>query len=399
MKRSAIACLHLLLCAGLLPALSVAYAQQTQVNIDWDPHRNTADMAIPYGPGIVSPEVHADRTVTFRFVAPHADTVAIAPGPLTVAINGGYEPVLFNKGADGVWSVTVGPVAQDIYVYRILVDGVTMVDPNNSWAGAANQPPYSKLVVHGDAAAYYDPKPVPHGAVTRHIYHSDVTGGAREMYVYTPPGYDPAQAYPVLYLVGGSGEVAANWALDGRANFIMDNLLAEGQVVPMLIAMPNNQMIHRLRSDHVEVTFDLFERELKEHIVPFMEANYNVVESPEGRALSGLSMGGRHAMVIGFRNLDLFGSLGILSAGDAEAETRFADFLQDDAVNDKVDYLLVAQGTLEADANMGKRAIALHEALSNHNIEHEYYVGGTGGHDWSTWRHLLYYKLLPELWR
>ena len=303
------------------------------------------------------------------------------------------------KGEDGLWSVTVGPVAQDIYVYRMMVDGVTVVDPNNSWSGAANQPPYSKLVVHGDAPAFYDPKPVPHGAVTRHFYHSDVTGGAREMYVYTPPGYDPSRSYPVLYLVGGSGEVAANWALDGRANFIMDNLLAEGSAEPMLIVMPNNQVIHRLRPDHVEVTFDLFERELKEHVIPFVEANYKVIASPRGRALSGLSMGGRHAMVIGFRNLDLFGSIGILSAGDEEAETTFADFLNDKSVNKKIDYLLVAQGTLEAGANMGKRAVALHEALTKHGIAHEYYVGGTGGHDWSTWRHLLYYKLLPELWQ
>ena len=377
-----------------------ALAQQAHVNLDWDPLKNTENLAPPYGPGLISPDVHADRTVTFKLVAPAADSVALGPGQLTVALNGSYEPIPFQKGDDGVWELTVGPVRPDIYGYRLLVDGLAIVDPNSTLVGSiSNSPPHSELVVHGEAPAFYDPKPVPHGAVTRHIYHSDVTGGEREMYVYTPPGYDPNTSYPVLYLVGGSGEIALGWALDGRANFIADNLLAEGGAEPMIIAMPNNQMIHRQRPDHVEVTFDLFERELKEHIVPLVEANYNVIESPEGRALSGLSMGGRHAMVIGFRNTDLFGSLGILSAGHEDAETEFADFLNDPAVNDKIDYLLVGQGTLEADASIGRRAIALHDALTNHGIEHDYYVGGTGGHDWSTWRHLLYYRLLPRLWR
>jgi enterochelin esterase family protein len=381
----------------LIPA--TAEAQQAQVNLDWNPHHNAEGLAPPYGADIISPDVHPNRTVTFKLLAPEAHSVAIAPGPLTVAVNGGYDQIPFQKGEDGLWEVTIGPVAQDIYVYRLIVDGVTMVDPNNTLAGTADQPPYSKLVVHGDAPAYYDPKPVPHGAVTRHIYHSDVTGGEREMYVYTPPNYDPGMAYPVLYLVGGSGEIASNWALDGRANFIMDNLLAEGRAIPMIIAMPNNQVVHRQRPDHSEVTFDLFEAELREQIIPYVEAHYRVVTSPRGRALAGLSMGGRHTQFIGFKGLDLFGSLGILSAGHVETETLFADFLNDPDVNEKLDYLFVGQGALEAEAPIGSRVEALRQALNKHNIEHEYYAGGTGGHDWSTWRHLLYYRFLPGLWR
>jgi enterochelin esterase family protein len=114
--------------------------------------------------------------------------------------------------------------------------------------------------------------------------------------------------------------------------------------------------------------------------------------------MAGLSMGGRHTQMIGLTNLDLFSSFGILSAGDLETERVSAAFLNDPAANQKVNYLLVGQGTGEV-ATIGKRAVALHEALQNHKIKHDYYVGGDGAHDWGTWRHLLYYKLLPNLWR
>jgi enterochelin esterase family protein len=124
-----------------------------------------------------------------------------------------------------------------------------------------------------------------------------------------------------------------------------------------------------------------------------------VRRDPKGRALSGLSMGGRHTMFVGFKSLDLFGSFGVLSAGDPNAETSIAAFLNDPDVNRKVDYLFVGQGREEADGRLGERSVSLHQALLNHEVEHEYYVGGHGGHDWATWRHLLYERFLPRLWR
>ena len=168
---------------------------------------------------------------------------------------------------------------------------------------------------------------------------------------------------------------------------------------PMVIAIPNNQMLHRNHPKHVDLTFDLFETEMRKHVIPLVEANYSVRKNPKGRALSGLSMGGRHMMFVGFRSLDLFASFGVLSAGDVDAEKTIAKFLNDPDVNKKVDYLFVRQGTEEAKGPMGARCAVLHEALSNHGIRHEYYVGGYGGHDWATWRHLLYYRFLPNLWR
>ena len=195
-----------------------------------------------------------------------------------------------------------------MYQYSFIVDGVRIADPNNTVAGFTAMPPFSTLVVHGDSPAYYDARNIPHGLVTRHIYYSDVTKGERELYVYTPPGYDRKKTYPTLYLVGGSGDLPHNWIYEGRANFMLDNLLAEGKAAPMVIAIPNNQMLHRNHPKHAELTFDLFEAEMRKHVIPLVEAYYSVRKDPKGRALSGLSMGGRHTMFVGFRSLDLFAS-------------------------------------------------------------------------------------------
>ncbi len=379
-----------------LPVICVG--QQANVNLDYNPQKNTEGL-IPFSARLNSPEVHDDQTVTFRIMAPKAEEVRLTGGAILTALGRGNEQVPFVKGEDGLWTLTVGPLKPDMYAYHFNVDGVQIADPSNTIAAFTAMPPYSQLVVHGDGPAYYDARKVPHGNVTRHIYHSEVTNGARELYVYTPPCYDPDKQYPVLYLLGGSGELPSNWVYDGRVNFIMDNLLDEGKAVPMLIVIPNNQVIHRNHPRHTELTFDIFERELRNHVLPLVDQNYSTIQTPKGRAISGLSMGGRHSMFIGFRSLDLFASFGILSAGDVNAESSLKHFLTDPNVNDKVGYLFVGQGTAEATGFMGQRCFALHEALTNHNIRHEYYVGGQGGHDWATWRHLLYYRFLPGLWR
>ena len=373
-------------------------AQQDNVNLDWCPQKNTENL-IPFSANLNSPEVRDDRTVIFRVRAPQAKEVLLSGVAVLTAIGKGNTPIPFTKGEEGVWTLTVGPLEPDMYQYHFIIDGVRVADPNNTIAGFTAMPPYSTLVVHGNGPNYYDAKNVPHGTMTRHVYHSDVTKGERELYVYTPPGYDRNKVYPVLYLVGGSGDLPHNWVYDGRVDLMMDNLLAEGKALSMVIVIPNNQMIHRNHPKHVELTFDLFEAELRKHVIPLVESHYSVRKDPRGRALSGLSMGGRHAMFVGFRSLDLFANFGILSAGDVEAEKSIANFLNDPDVNKKVAYLFVGQGREEAKGQMGARCVALHEALLKHNIKHEYYVGGHGGHDWSTWRHLLYYRFLPNLWR
>jgi len=374
-----------------------APGQQSHVNLDWRPQKNTENL-LPFTATLNSPEVRDDGTVTFRLKSPAAREVLLTGAVLT-GLGRGNKPVPLTKGDDGVWTLTVGPLPPDMYQYHFLIDGVRVADPNNTIAGSTAMPPFSTLVVHGSAPAWYDARNVPHGAVTRHVYHSSVTQGERDLYVYTPPGYDRRKTYPVLYLVGGSGDLPRNWIYDGRVDLIMDNLLAEGKAVPMVIAVPNNQMIHRNHPKHVELTFDLFEAELRQHVIPMVESAYSVRKDPRGRALAGLSMGGRHTMFVGLRSLDLFASFGILSAGDVYAEKSLAKFLNDPEANRKVAYLFVGQGTEEAKGQIGARCVALHEALERHNIRHEYSVGGHGGHDWATWRHLLYFRFLPNLWR
>ncbi len=374
---------------------SAPRAQQAHVNLDWNPHKNVQNLN-PYGASVISPEVRDDGTVTFRLKAPDARAVALSGGPILLAIGKGNTPIPFEKGADGTWTLTVGPLKPNLYIYRLLVDGLAVVDPNNTLTGFADQPGYSTVVVHGDGPAYYDAQAVPHGNVTRHVYHSTVLNGEREMYVYTPPRYDRSRKYPVLYLLGGSGELASTWNIDGRAGFIADNLIAARQAVPMIIAMPNNQVVHRRDPKHTELTFPLFERELRQHIVPLVDKTYSTQATAHGRAIAGLSMGGRHAQLVGFKSLDLFRSFGILSAGDPDSETSTAAFLSDPAINQKVDYLFVGLGTHENQPT--NRTVVFHQILEKHGVAHDYYIGGDGGHDWGTWRAHLFY-MLPKLWR
>ncbi|MCF2493370.1 esterase [Dyadobacter chenhuakuii] len=380
----------------LLLAATGAFAQQANVNLDWNPQKNTQQLN-PYGGNVISPDVADDHTITFRVKAPDAHKVELTGGPILLALKA-KGPVPFIKGSDSTWTLKVGPVKPDIYVYRLLIDGVPVADPNNKFTGTSNQPGYSNVIVHDNKPAYYDAKNVPHGNITRHIYHSDVLNGEREMYVYTPPGYDSGKKYPVLYLMGGSGELASGWMFDGRANFIADNLLAEGKIVPMIIAMPNNQVLHRSDPKHLEKTYVLFEEELRKHIVPYVDKAYSTIADRKSRAISGLSMGGRHTQAVGFKALDLFSSFGIMSAGDLEPEKLNPAFFSDPKIKDKVDYLLVGLGSGELDF-VGKRSEATHKALEKAGIQHDYYIGGDGAHDWGTWRMLLNDKLLPNLWR
>jgi enterochelin esterase family protein len=365
--------------------------QQAHINLDWDPQRNKENL-VPFGANVISPEVFDDHTVIFRLKAPDASKVLLT-GTMFVGDEAGKQ-VLFTKGEDGQWTLKIGPLVPDIYLYYFIIDGVKVIDPNNTYIGFANMPAFSMLFVHGDGPAFYDVKNVPHGAITTHFYHSTVTNGEREMLVYTPPGYDKSRKYPTLYLMGGSGDLAQTWYMHGQANFIMDNLLSERKAVPMVIVMPNNQVVHRSDPRHTELTFKLIEREFKEVIIPFIENNYSVIKDKHARAISGLSMGGRHAQYVGLNNLDLFASIGILSAAIPVDQTPV---LKDPDINTKIDYLFVGAGSYET--RPGVRHEVLHNDLLKLNVKHEYYIGSRGAHDLITWRHLLYYRFYPNLFR
>ena len=365
------------------------FAQQSHVNIDWDPQRNKEGLRPPLA-RLNSPEVHDNRTVTFRLMGPYLDSVTVSGNMYRGANAGKRVPLV--KGADGVWSVTVGPFEPDVYIYSMQVNGVNIIDPSNTIVGSGAQPAQGFLWIHGDAPAYYDAKNVPHGDITQHYYHSQVTNGERILLVYTPPGYDPNKKYPVLYLMGGSGEDAESWIRNAQANFIIDNLLAEGKAVPMIIVFPNNQVVHRVHPQHTELSFPIMEREYKEVIIPYVESRYSVIKDRHARAISGLSMGGRHTQYVGIRNLDLFSNMGILSAA---MEIDDTPAFRDSDINSKIDYLLVGAGTYET--NPTSRHQVLHDELIELGVEHEYLIGGNA-HDFLTWRFLLHH-FLQNLWR
>ena len=232
MKRMVLTLILAAVSAGL-------YAQQSHVNVDLAPQKNTENIT-PFGCRVISPEVHDDHTVTFRLHAPQAEEVLLT-GSMFVGPDA-RKRVPFTKGEDGMWTLTIGPLAPEIYFYYFIIDGVQNIDPDNTYTGHACMPSFSILHVHGDEPAFYDPKPeVPHGSLTTHYYYSEVTGGLRDMIVYTPAGYDPSKKYPVLYLMGGSGDLTETWVMHGKANFILDNVIAEGKAVPMIVVFPNDQ--------------------------------------------------------------------------------------------------------------------------------------------------------------
>lgn len=367
-------------------------AQQPHINIDWDPQRTRPENLVPFSANVISPEVFDDHTVIFRLRAPKVSSVVLT-GTMFVGTEAGKQ-VPFTKDENGLWTCKIGPIEPDIYLYYFIIDGVKVIDPNNTYVGFANMPAFSMLWVHGDGPAFYDAKNVPHGDLITHYYYSGVSDGQREMLVYTPPSYNPKKKYPVLYLLGGSGDLAQTWAFHGQANFIMDNLLAEGKALPMIIVMPNNQLVHRNDPKHTELTFRLVEREMKEVIIPYIESHYSVIKNRHGRAISGLSMGGRHAQYVGLNNLDLFASIGLLSAALPVDQTPS---LKEPDINSKLDYFFVGAGTHET--RPGVRHEVLHNDLVKLNVKHEYYVGSRGAHDLITWRHLLYYRFLPNLFR
>lgn len=373
-------------------ATCALYAQQSHVNIQYDPQRNTENIT-PFSAQVISPEVFDDHTVTFRVKAPDAHDVRLT-GSMFVGQEA-RKQVPFTKGEDGIWTLTIGPLKPEIYLYYIIIDGVQNVDPNNTFTGHAAMPAFSMLFVHGDEPAWYDPKPdVPHGSITTHYYKSSVTGGLRDMMVYTPANYNPKKKYPVLYLMGGSGDLTETWVMHGRANWILDNIIAEGKAKEMIVVFPNDQMDTRNHPQHTELAFPLIEKELIQCVIPFVESHYSCIKDRHARALSGLSMGGRMSQYVGLRNLDVFGSVGLLSAAIDVSETPV---LQEKDVNSKIDYLFVGGGTYET--GFMARHERLHEELDKLGVKHEFYSGGGGAHDLVTWRHLLYFKFLPHLWQ
>lgn len=349
-------------------------------------------------PAVISPEVHPDDRVTFRLRAPNAKEVA-------VAIEGFAKPTPMEKDERGVWSVTSEPLAPDFYGYSFEVDGVTMFDPSNYRIKPNFLYRASELHVPGPASLSWETNDIPHGEIHHHFYKSTVVGDQRDYFVYTPPGYDPRgkQTYPVLYLLHGYSDNASAWTAVGRANVILDNLIAEGKAKPMLIVMPlgygepkilePNSGAFRDRAI-TDRNFNRFREALLTEVIPRVESEYLVKKDRDSRAIAGLSMGGAESLLTGLNTLDKFAWIGAFSSGGFTPEFD-QEFPNLDAKSGReIRLLWIACGTEDhlIEINRSFRAWLASRSIPHADIE------TPGMHTWMVWRRNLT-ALAPLLFR
>ena len=345
-------------------------------------------------PEFKSVEVASDRRVTFRFLAPKAQEVSV------VAIEN--QPAApMTRNADGVWSVTVGPLPPAIYSYAFKVDGAQVTDPMNPrvkvWL-VSN----SMVEVPGDPPQATQVQDVPHGVVHAHTYSSKSLGETRGVIVYTPPGYSPsaAAAFPVLYLLHGFGDDQRAWTDVGRAHVIADNLIAARAIVPLVIVMPYGHGIpptdRRARGAEWAQNDIRFTRDLLEDVMPFVERSYRVASDPDHRAIAGLSMGGGQSLTIGLQRQDLFHwVIGFSSsAPEGDLAALFPKVAAAAAFNKESRLLWIGVGK---DDFLLKRNQAFDQWLTATGVTHTY-VETAGAHTWLVWRTYLQ-DVLPKLFR
>lgn len=266
----------------------------------------------PQGPQVISPEIAADRHITFRVLAPHAEKVRLSGGD----IPGNGPGAEMTKGTNNVWEVTLGPIDPGAYRYNFNVDGVSVIDPRNPDISESNNNVWSLVYVPG--SDFMDTKDVPHGAVAAVTYYSKSLQKFRRMHVYTPPGYENGRGkFPVFYLLHGAGDCDEAWTSVGRAGFILDNLIAAGRVKPMVVVMPagHTRPFGFGRGGTARPQTDEFVQDFLNDIMPTVEKSYRVYTDQKHRAIAGLSMGGGQTINIAIPHLEKFSYVGVYSSG------------------------------------------------------------------------------------
>ncbi len=387
-----IKCLTILCCVSFLVTCAATMQE------------NTAEEEAPApparffrGPRIVSPELHADNSVTFNLNAPEATEVFLR-GDWMAGSPGGIPLTTEN---DTIWTVTVGPLEPELWGYYFTIDGVRVLDPSNTQMKRDGTRIENILLVPGEASDLYQPHNVPHGTVAKVWYDSPTLGLQRRMYVYTPPGYEKSnQRYPVLYLLHGAGGDEDAWTTLGRANHILDNLIARGEAEPMIVVMTNgnanqpgtNGEVAPPPEDRPEATGS-FPESLVNDVVPFIEASYRTLTTPDDRAVAGLSMGGGHTISITLGNPGTFKYIGLFSSLVRGIDSTFTQqliALRDE--NPELYWIAIGEDDFLYEGN--QELLALLE-----EIEIEYtYVETSGGHTWTNWRIYLS-KIAPLLFR
>jgi enterochelin esterase family protein len=340
---------------------------------------------------LVSPEVHPDRRVTFRVRAPKAAEVSLF---------GDWMPPntqqAMTRDEQGVWSTITGPLEPGLAIYTFTVDSVTTPDPVNPRIKLRARTSASLVDVPGHTPERWEARDVPHGAVEVNWEKSKITGDTRAYYVYTPPGYDPRRSarYPVLYLLHGNNDTAAGWTDVGKANFILDSLLAKKKALPMLIVMPWGHAVPYVGSQSNNTA--TFERYLIREVIPQVEKKYRVARGPENRAIVGLSMGGGHALQIGLSHLELFSAVGAFSSAvPGNFESRFKALLDDpEGTNRKLKLFWIGCGRQDPAFERNQKLSDLLTACKVRNTFH----ASEGLHNFAVWRRYLV-EVAPLLFR
>ena len=348
------------------------------------------------------PKVDSSSRVQIRFKAPEANKVRLNfwSGP----------KIDMEKQGDGFWTVTTPPMAPGLHYYTIIVDGAEVSDPNSTayfggskWASAVEVPEAE--------VDFYLPKDVPHGQVREISYHSSVTGTWRHAFVYLPPNYDNSKMrYPVLYLQHGGGEDESGWVRQGKANFILDNLIARGDTRPMIVVMANG---YAARAGYqaqdltgqpfgspafvkvMQERMGAFEDDMTQVLIPFVDKTFRTLTDRDHRAMAGLSMGGMETFQVTFDHLDLFSYIGgfsgatnVFLSGNVklDAKTAFHGAMADPtAFARRVHLLWIGVGTNEPE-RMKAGLEGLNAALDEANIKHVFYKSPGTDHEWQTWR-------------
>jgi enterochelin esterase-like enzyme len=351
---------------------------------------------------LVSPEILTDNKVTFRIYAPKASEITVGGDWATTG------PAKLEKDDKGVWSVTVGPLTPDYYSYSFNVDGVRTLDPKNPTIKQGIASLDSMFFLPGKEAEFMANRTVAHGDLRSVWYQSSTLDTQRRMHIYTPPSYDSSKdRYPVLYLLHGGGDEDSGWSTIGRAGFILDNLIADKKVVPMLVVMPNGSLPRpasfkpgeKPSAEAMAAAQERFTNELLKDVAPYVEKNYRVIADANHRALAGLSMGGGQTLRVVSGHSDQFAYVGVWSAGIgqnvADWEKRNVAFLDSaDKINKQIRLFSISVGDKDFTLT-GSRNLS--ELLNKHGIKNELHVSG-GGHTWINWRHYLA-EFTPLLFR
>jgi enterochelin esterase-like enzyme len=327
------------------------------------------------------PQVLPDGRAVFRIKAPDAQKVQLD-------LVRKYDMV---KNDEGIWEMTTDSLSEGFHYYSLIIDGVAVADPaSETFYGMGRMASGIEVPFKGDR--YYEVRNVTHGDIRIRRYYSNVTNTWRDFYMYTPPGYDENinEKYPVLYILHGGGEDESGWATQGKTDLIIDNLISEKKAQPMIMVMPDGNFPLKGFS---EESLKIFEKELKQNIIPFVEKNYRVKTDAKNRALAGLSMGGIQTLYAGVKNTDMFSYLGVFSSGWFANQKEMTDTqyefikINTDLINKNLKLFWISQGGKEDIA--WKNCQTMLSKFDELKIKYSYNEY-SGGHTWPVWRNNLY---------